>query len=311
MSRNLTICTVSSAGTVKSFEKGIRLTMERELYLPYVRLSGEFVCDKAVTLGEICSIRLKWGNDDIFRGIPDKVYIYHKGGIKRISFVSRSYTSLAVQNEPEPGVISDVNMQQLVSSCLDHTEITVENNTPVENYIYVKPSSNLWEALTAYNIKKLGRLPYIHGANTIMSTKANSVSRSYLGQRLVTEGIGINTITMLSDVHMRLGDEQYQYNRTNPTAQTFKIKRSKYYELDYQWLHDPDEGLQYKLGSGDRKKNIKFFEYCDFLNEQLFDRVSESGTACDGMYINRVVLTADAKGQRTRVYCYDDAFGQI
>lgn len=310
MSDELTICTADASGNVKSFTKGLRLTFERELYTPFVKLSGEFICDINVSLSDICSVRLKKGNSVIFRGIPDKVYIYTKGGIKRITFSSRSYTSLAAQNEPEPGVISDVDLQQLVSSCLVHTEISVEQNTPTESYIYVKPSSSLWDAIIAYNFKRLGRLPYIYGSNTIMSTKANSVVRSYSGKQLVTQGIGVNTVTMVSDVHMRLGDAEYQYSQSNPDAAAYKIKRSKYYELDYQWIQAPNDGLSYKVDNSERRKNVLFFEYIGFCNEQLFDRVSGTGTDCDGMYIDRVVLTADTKGQRTRVYCYDDAFGQ-
>lgn len=306
----ITVGIVNGSGVVKEFDKGVELKFERELYTPYAALSGDFVCDKAITLSEICAVRLLWNSSVIFSGIPDKLSISHRNGIRRMSFSARSYTSLAGQNEPEPGVISDVDLAGLVGSCLVHPQISVEQNTPVENYIYVKPSSSLWEAIIAYNIKSLGRLPYIYGTNTIMSTKANSVSRSYSGVPLITEGIGIDTVAMLSDVHMRIGSDQYQYSQTNASAQRFGIKRSRYYELDRQWLYDIDEGLLFRLANSNRRKEVRFFEYCGFANEQLFDRVTNSGTGCDGMYIDRVVLTADAKGLRTRVFCYGDDLGQ-
>ncbi len=51
-------------------------------------------------------------------------------------------------------------------------------------------------------------------------------------------------------------------------------------------------------------------EYTSFKNEQLYDVVGGTGTACDGRYINRVEFTADAKGVRTCVYCFDDDLGQ-
>lgn len=306
----ITVAIVNGSGVLKEFDKGLEVKLERELYTPYVALSGEFVCDKAVTIAEICSLRLLWNNTVVFKGIPDKLSISHRNGVKRMSFSARSYTSLAAQNEPEPGIISDVDLAGLVGSCLVHPQISVEHNTPVENYIYVKPSSSLWEAIIAYNIKSLGRLPYIYGTNTIMSTKANSSAVSYSAAQLITEGIGINTVSMLSDVHMRIGSDQYQYSQVNASAQRFGIKRSRYYELDRQWLYDIDEGLLFKLANSNRRKEIRFFEYCGFSNEQLFDRVSSSGTGCDGMYINRVVLTSDRSGTRTRVYCYGDDLGQ-
>ncbi len=310
MDRTIKIAVADSSGTVREFAKGVKVVMKRELYLPYVSLSGEFICDTVITAAQICSVSLKLDGTVIFSGIPDRVEVFVQSGIRRISFVSRSYTSLTAQNEPEPGVISNVDLAGLVSSCLIHPQITVEQNTPSENYIYVKNSSSLWEAIIAYNIKRQNRLPYIYGTNTIMSTRANSTDRSYEGEQLLNEGFGVNTLNMLSDVHMRIGSDPYQYHYTNPYAAAYQIKRSRYYDLDYQWLHDIQQGLVYKTANSDRQRNVKFFEYASFKNEQLFDVVRSSGTSCDGMYINRVVFTADAKGLRTKVCCYDDDFGQ-
>lgn len=302
---------VSDAGGVeREFSKGIKVNMVRDMYLPYVSLTGEFVCNSAITAAQVCAVKLKVGNDVVFSGIPDKVQVQVQRGIRRISFASRSYTSLAAQNEPEPGIISDVNLSSLVSSCLVHPMISVEQGTPVESYIYVKPSSSLWQAIVAYNIKKQNRLPYIFGTNTIMSTKANSTARSYSADRLTNEGFSVNTLNMLSELYMRIGNDQYQYHYTNPSAVDYKIMRTRYYELDYQWLHDIDQGLVYKAANSNRMRNVMFFEYSSFKNEQLYDVVGGTGTACDGMYINRVVLNADASGLRTRVSCFDDDFGQ-
>lgn len=297
-------------GVEREFSKGIKVNMVRDMYLPYVSLTGEFVCDSAISAAQVCAVKLKIGSDVVFSGIPDKVQVQTRRGIRRISFASRSYTSLTAQNEPEPGIISDVNLSSLVSSCFVHPMISVEQNTPVESYIYVKASSSLWQAIVAYNIKKQNRLPYIYGTNTIMSTKANSVQRSYSGERLTNEGFSVNTLNMLSQLHMRIGSDQYQYHYTNPSAADYQIVRTRYYELDYQWLHDIDKGLVYKAANSNRLRNVMFFEYTSFKNEQLYDVVGGTGTACDGRYINRVEFTADAKGVRTCVYCFDDDLGQ-
>ncbi len=310
MNREIKLVIIDSQGAQREFIYGIRAVMTRDMYLPYVSLSGEFVCDRELNASQVCAIMLKDDQTVIYKGIPDKVEVSTQNGIKRISFVSRSYTSLTAQNEPEPGVLNDVDLADLVSSCLNHPEITVEQNTPQEGYIYVKKSSSLWDAIVAYNIKRQNRLPYIYGANTIMSTKANSVSRSYTGEYIINSGFGVNTLNMYSDVHMRVGNDPYNYHYTNPSATDYKIKRSRYYDLDYQWLYNIPQGLEYKAANSNRKRNVRFFEYASFKNEQLFDTVSGSGTACDAMYINRVVFTADAKGLRTKIYCYADDFGQ-
>ncbi|MBQ2580892.1 MAG: hypothetical protein II574_04615, partial [Ruminococcus sp.] len=138
---NIKIAVTDQGGTEREFSKGIKLVMKRDIYLAYISLSGEFICDTNITAAQVCRIRLKLGSSVIFSGIPDKVEVFMQGGVKRISFVSRSYTSLAMQNEHEPGIISNVDLNDLVSSCLVHPEITVEQNTPVENYIYVKQSA--------------------------------------------------------------------------------------------------------------------------------------------------------------------------
>lgn len=310
MDRSIVIAVTDTGGAVREFSKGVKVNMKRELYSSFVSLSGEFICDREITAAQVCSVRLKVDGAVVFNGIPDKVEVFVQSGIRRISFVCRSYTSLTAQNEPEPGVINDVDLSQLVDSCLVHPEISVEQGTDVEDYIFVKSSSSLWDAIIAYNIKRQNRLPYIYDTNTIMSTKARSVKRSYAGEKLTNEGFGVNTMSMLSDVHMRIGNDEYQYSYDNPSAAAYRIKRSRYYELDFQWLQNIPQGLVYKVANSNRLRNIKYFEYCGFKNEQLFDVVSGTGTACDGMYINRVVLMADSKGIRTRVYCYDDDLGQ-
>lgn len=297
-------------GVQREFTNGIRVVMRRELYASYVSLSGEFICDTEISASKICCIEMKLGSSTVFCGIPDRVEVHFRQAVRLISFSSRSYTSLTAQNEPQPGIISDVDLAGLVGSCLSHPKITVEQNTQVENYIFVKNSSSLWDAIVAYNIKRQNRLPYIYGTNKIMSTKAHSVTRNYGGEKILDAGFGVNTVSMLSDVHMRIGNDEYQYSYINPNAAAFGIKRSRYYELDYQWLHDIQQGLVYKVADSNRLSNVKFFEYASFRNEQLFDVVDGSGTACDGMYIDRVVFTADAKGMRTRVYCYADDLGQ-
>ena len=308
---NIKISVTDQGGTERDYSKGIKLVMKRDIYLAYISLSGEFICDTNITAAQVCRIRLKLGSSVIFSGIPDKVEVFMQGGVKRISFVSRSYTSLAMQNEHEPGIISNVDLDDLVSSCLVHPEITVEQNTPVENYIYVKQSASLWDAIIAYNIKSRGRMPYIYGTGKIMSTKAHSAVRSYTGEQLTGSGFSVSTLNMLSDVYMRIGSDQYQYSYSNPLAPAYAIQRSRYYDLDYQWLYDIVGGLEHKVAMSNRMCKANYFEYASFKNEQLYDTVSGTGTACDGKYIDRVVFTADAKGLRTKVYCFDDDYGQI
>lgn len=311
MSRSIKITAVDSSGTARDFQKGIKLVLKRELYTPFVSLSGEFICDSAVTAAQICELKLYISGEFIYHGIPDKVTVAKQGGLSRIVFSSRSYTSLTAQNEPEPGIMTDVTLSSLVRSSLDHPYIVVEENTPTENYISIKNTSTLWDAIIAYNLKQRSALPYIYARNTIMSTRARAVTRDYTGERILSEGFGVNTMAMLSDLHMRIGDGEYDHSFTNPYAASYKIIRSRYYDLDYQWLHDIDRGLAFKAATSNRKRNFCYFEYPSFRNEQLFDRVTSSGTVCDGKLINSVVITFDRHGARTRITCYEDDLGQV
>lgn len=299
-----------AGGTVRRFSKGLRLNFRRELYTPYALLTGEFITDTAITAAQVCTVRLILGSSEVFCGLPDKVVLTREGGLGKISFTARSYTALTAQNEPEPGVISDIDLAGLVGSCLTHPYITAQQGTTVVNYIYVKPSSSLWEAVVAYNIKALGRLPYIRGTGTIMADKSASAVKSYNGAAILSSGGGVNTLSLLSDLHMRIGDGEYQYHYDNPAAVPYKIRRSRYYELDSQWLQNIPLGLEYKANASGKRCRYSFFSYAGYKGEELFDKVQSSGTACDGKYINGVSLTLDERGARTRIDCYDDPLGQ-
>ena len=310
MDRPLKLVILDVNNIQRTFEKGIRLTMQRELYTPFAALNAEFVSPSSLNASRICSIKLLWGTDTVFHGIPDKVTMTTSAGMSLITVSARSYTSLTANNEPEPGIKSDVDLASLVTGCLPHPNITIETGTPVVNYIYVKPTSTLWSAIIAYNIKANDRLPYIHGTNKIMSTLSHSRQVDYTGVKLLSCGFGVNTLNMLSDVHMRIGDGTYDYNYNNPQTGKYSIKRSRYYELDRQWLYDMNKGLVYKTAISNQKRNFSFFEYPSFANEQLFDRVVNTSTDCDSKYINAVFMTADSKGVRTKISCYDDDLGQ-
>lgn len=310
MYRPLKLVILDENNTPLTFEKGIRLTMQRELYTPFTALNAEFVSESSLNASRICSIKLLWGEQTVFHGIPDKAAVTTSSGMNLITLSARSYTSLTANNEPEPGIKSDVDLNSLVTGCLTHPDITIETGTPVVNYIYVKPTSTLWSAIIAYNLKARDRLPYIHGTNKIMSTLSLSRRVDYTGVKLLSQGTGVNTMNMLSDVHMRIGDGTYDYNYNNPQSVKYSIKRSRYYEMDRQWLYDINKGLVYKTALSNQKRNYAFFEYPSFADEQLFDRVSNTATQCDNKYINAVFLTADSKGIRTRISCYNDDLGQ-
>ena len=58
MYRPLKLVILDENNTPLTFEKGIRLTMQRELYTPFTALNVEFVSGSPLNASRICSIKL-------------------------------------------------------------------------------------------------------------------------------------------------------------------------------------------------------------------------------------------------------------
>lgn len=296
--------------TYRILENCLSFSFEKELYMPFTKSSGRFFLPSAADFDVRNVMTVELYLDGILRhcGLPDNITIRPYAGGRIISFVSRGYTLLLMQNEPYPEINTNVTLKSLVERNMTVPQIVCEDPTPTERYIYVKEKSTVWDAVVAYSIKALGNYPYVRSTNTVCVNIGSRGVINYSSSTLIDEGRALDTSNILSDVHMIDEDLGVQYDAHDQDAEDIGIVRSKYYPLDKQWLYSPQTGLQAKLDYSNRAIKQSFFTYTGCLSEDIMDTIQ--GTALNGLRISCIHTWGNKNGIFTTVSSYHDRYAQ-
>ncbi|MBO5448278.1 MAG: hypothetical protein J5994_03010 [Ruminococcus sp.] len=307
---NCVLKTEMSDGSEVTFEGCISFVFEKDMYIPYTKASGRFYLriGESFSPADIRKIRLYIGGELRHCGLPDSVSLSERPEGKILSFTSRGFTVLLVQNEPYPKINSDVDLGSLITKNLIHPEIGYESSTPQVGYIYVKEKSTVWDAVTAYSIKAVGNYPYIRGTNTVSCTAAGG-EKDYSGVLWTEREETLSSSQILSEVNMADADGQYVYSAADDMAQQLGIVRRKYFPLDRQWLYSPESGLRARLSYCARMSKGISAAYEGSVGEDIMDTAVNAG-AMSGKRINSLRIWGNYRGVFTKIRAYEDRYGQ-
>lgn len=282
----------------------------RERYTPYTQLVGTVIGD--VEMQQVAVVELYYNGRLLHKGMPDSFTKRYKNGRYIISFMSRGYTMLLGQNEPEPGVIRDVNLGGIIEQNISGIAISWEVPTDQTNYIYVKEKSTIWDAICTYAYKVYHNYPYIKNHNSIyVSVPSNPTSFNYNVDTIVSQGEGLSTSGVLTKLYMKDTDGAYSFSQDNSMSTGYGIIRKKYYPLDMQWLSDPEDGLKSKLYYSNRGMRSKFIVYPGHKFENLMDRATytiNSDMSFSSRYICGVEFYGNKNGVFTKITVYYDSY---
>ena len=271
-------------------------SFEKDRYTPYTKAEGKFRWPYDETdFSSAKMIRFYINGNLVHEGLPDRISVSENSSGRFLRFSSRGFTLLLGQNEPCPGINSDVSLQDLITKNISDDRIEYENPTDKINYIYVKEKSTVWDAVCAYGIKSKGIYPYIKGTNTVNISLSENTA-DYSGIRLLEKGSQLDTTLLISEIFMADLNGDYTCHEKNSTAETMHIQRTKYYPLDRQWLYSPETGLKSKLQFSQRKMNVLTAVYQGFCNEDLTDRITNLFDEINGRRICSVKVTGSSKG---------------
>lgn len=282
---------------------------KRERYTPYTTLSGHLLTNDSIT--DVKTVFLYIDGKLVHAGMADMVERKKSKGRSIVSFLSRSFTLLLGQNEPVPGVISDVDLAQLIFYNTTLPYINCQADTQILNYVYVKEKSTIWDAVCAYAYKAYTNYPYIYGTNTVRATVPETVPlRDYNSEVITFYSDKISTSGLYSHVFMKSTGEDYPFTQVDNAAVARNIVRKKYYPLDPQWYADPDGGLLSKLKFSNRGFISISFQYKGFKFENLLDKVvfSNGSVNIDSEYVSAVEVTGNSRGIFTKISVYRDGY---
>ena len=295
-------------GRVAVYDKVLNFTFRKEIYLPYTSLDAAFVGEDD-DISNAVEISLYIGGKLVHHGLVDTVSTEISSGGTIIRLSSRSFTSLLVQNQTEPGLKTRVSINSLMNSFYTFPYITHEDR-PETGYIYVKPNSSMWDSVVNLSYKLFGTYPYIRGTNCIMvSSYPQPESFSYTSGDILAAGRGVDLRSVKSNFHMaNLSGEYDEFEYEDTFAVQHELIRHHFFELDNRFLYSPEDAPEYQAKLCSRGRVRHYCRYSGYNGEDLFDEVTFPGV--NGKKAAEVKISGSGNGVVTEVSTYEDMFMQ-
>ncbi len=297
----------SADGTEIRENNILYFSFRKEAYLPYTLLSIRILSSFPSYLN-ITEVRLYIGEKLVHHGLIDTVETVESGGSRISSVVSRGFTSLLCQNQIEPGLKIGISINKLMNDFYSLPYVTHEDNPDESNYIYVGKNSTMWDGIANLAYRFNGRYPFIRDANCVRITPVSEpLSFSYSDSQLVSTGSSLTQKRLLSHLHMSdIQGEYGQYEFTDTEAVSANIIRHKFFELDQEFLNDPEDALLYHNKYDSREIRRIFCTYSGYNGEDLSDLVTFGGISSER--ISAISIKGSKRGIFTQISVYHDKF---
>lgn len=298
MSNTITVTLRDINGNQYSFSDILNLKIQKEYFTPYTTASVSLICSSASA--EYSEISVYIDNHCVHYGLIDTADYCIKSSGTILSITSKSFSSLLIQNQPVPGMMYNTSLNSLMESFIDIPHVTHEDNSTVQNYVFLKDNANLWDAVVNISYKISGIYPFVRENNNIRITSVSSPSSfTYSSNMILSSGICLDYTKIISSYHMQDIDGNYDtYSLSNPAAAERNIVRHKQIALDRQYLNEPQQSMQNKLSYSMRGHCAEYIEYSGFQGEDINDSYNTVKR------IDRIIISGSSEGIKTRIYSY-------
>ena len=288
----------------------VSFSFDKNRYIPYSSFSGRFILSKPSLNGEAYGVSLLIDGKYVHTGAVDKLKVSTKDGATYLDITSRGYSLALSLNEPQPGMISNVNLSSLMEINTGCPLVSCQEGTPYANYIYVKEHSSIWDAMVAYTQKMYGTYPFIRDTNTV-TCAVNMFSSFLIPDEKVTErGEGSNFSRLVSHIHQKdINGTYYNLEYVNYFAEPRLIVRHKYIGFDDQWASNMQAGLMHRSNFLMREVNYEYITYFGYQGEDIYDLSGVESWPSDLRTIHRIVIKGSSgKGIQTTRYFFTDGY---
>lgn len=307
MTLAVTVILKRSDGSVTEETEVISFHFVKDAYIPYTTFSAKLKIGNGSYLN-ICEVFGYVNGFLVHHGLVDTIKRTEENGLHTFSVTSRGFTSLLCQNQLEPGMYFRTSLNSLMTDYYNLPYITHEDNSDNSNYIYVKNNASMWDCVVNLSYKLTGMYPYISGTNcvritadresqvfTVGNDEAAAVGSSYDFRRMVSH---LN----MSDINGDYGN----YTLDDNFVIGKKLIRHNVFELDRQYLYNPQQALEFRSKFTKRGNSRSFCRYFGYRGEDIFNFVS-FGVIHDRR-IARVEIIGGTSGIMTELSVYSDGF---
>ena len=298
MSNTVTVSLKDINGNQYSFSDILSIKIQKEYFTPYTTASVSVSCSQ--TSAEYSEISVYIDNHCVHYGLIDTSDYCIKPSGTILNVTSKSFSSLLIQNQPVPGMMYNTSLNSLMESFIDIPHVTHEDNSTVQNYIFLKDNANLWDAVVNISYKISGIYPFVRDNNNIRITAVSAPANfTYSNDIILSKGVFLDYTKIISNYHMQDIDGNYDtYSLSNPAASARNIVRHKQIALDRQYLNEPEQSMQNKLSYSMRGHCAEYIEYSGFSGEDINDTYNTDKK------IDRIIISGSSEGIKTKIYSY-------
>lgn len=297
----------SASQTLANVTSLVSFTFRKEAYSPYTSLSASFFCD-AQDLSAVSEVKLYIDEKLVHHGMADNITHSISNGKLCVSVSSRGFTSQLIQNQTEPGLRSDISINDILDGSYAFPHVTHEDNSDTSSYIFVKNHSTVWDGIVNLAYKLEDSYPFIAGTNHVRITPFSSPKHfSYPDSKLIERGERLATKRLISNFHMSDLDGSYgEFEYADPYAISKGIVRHCFFEFDKQFLYSPEDALVYRARFARRGTYCRFCVYPGYNGEDLTDLVTFAGAS--EKRICSIRITGEHGRISTELGVYTDGF---
>lgn len=305
MNVSITLKTLDG-GSVTS-DSVLAFSFRKDAYLAYTTLNAGFVISGG-DASRFTEVSLSVDGHTLHHGLIDSLRITRSGGCNTAVISSRGFTSLLCQNQLEPGIKFGISINNLMDSFYPFPYVTHEDNPDTSSYIYVEKNTTMWENIVNLTFKLSRGYPYIRGTNCVRITPVpEPESFSYSADELLSTGSSLVSRRLISHFHMAdLSGKYGTYDYEDADAAASKIIRHKYFDLDMQFLRNPEMAPVYHGMVASRGRNRIFCSYSGYNGEDLSDLISFGDVSSER--ISSVSVKGSSSGVQTELSVYHDKF---
>lgn len=303
---NISVILKNTDGSEMTFDKILSFGFHKDVYQSYTSFGAKFSGDISAP-ENVSEIFFSINGKTIHHGLADSISVTTSVGGTVISVSSRSFTSLLIQNQIESGIKTDISINDLIESFYTLPYVTHEDS-PSKSYIYIKSNSNMWDGIVNISYKIHGTYPYIRDTNHIMFTPAENPSVfEYSDSQIISRGITTAEKKLVSHFHMsNIGGDFGEFELADNDVISHNIIRHRFFELDRQFLYNPQQALEYRSKYAARGRKKLFCTYSGYNGEDLYDMVT-FGTV-QNKHIGTLTITGSSDGIITETGVYMDKF---
>ena len=303
---NVSIVFKTTDGNLITENKILSFSFRKEAYTPHTSFSAVYIASFERPV-EFSEIMFYTDNIMIHHGLVNSSEVRKDGKILKGTVSSRSFTSLLRQNQMETGLYTQKSLNWLVDSFREIPYITHEDNSQ-ESYFFIKNGASMWDAVVNLSYKVCGSYPYIRGTNCVnFNAPANASEFIYNEENMLEKGSQVIEDRLVSHFHMADISGNYgQYELVNTDVTDRQIIRHRFFELDRQFLYNPQQALEYRDSYASRGWRRYFCTYSGYRGEDLSDLAS-FGNDISGR-ICCIDIKGSSSGITTEISIYKDKF---